>query len=90
MLSNKPKLKVSFGTCSYAKTSPPPGSLSPETKILNVVVPFEEALKLSLAIDEGVRRLNSYNRSTRAGKRSALIVAIHLDLQRVSVHEGKA
>ncbi len=44
--------KVSFGTCSYAKTSPAQGTLSPKTKILNVLISFEDALKLNLAIDE--------------------------------------
>jgi hypothetical protein len=85
----QPRLKQSFGASTYSKTSPPLGRVSPATKILNIVVPFEEALKLGLAIDQCVRRLNSYNRSTRAGKRSALTVAVHFNSQRITVHEGR-
>ena len=67
--------KVSSGTCSYAKTSPAQSTLSAKTKILNVFISFEDALKLNIAIDECVRRLNSYKRSTKAGRRSGLNVA---------------
>ncbi|MBW7933227.1 MAG: hypothetical protein H3C62_06340 [Gemmatimonadaceae bacterium] len=57
--------------------------------MLNIVLPFEEALRLSLAIDECVRRLNSYDRATREGKASALNLAIHLTKSRITVNEGK-
>jgi len=50
---------------------------------------FEEALKLHLAIGECIRKLNSYNRSTRAGKRTALNLAIHLSKGRVTINEAK-
>lgn len=72
----------SFGTCSFSRTSPKIEALRASTQILNVVVSLEEALKLSLAIDECVRRLNSYKRSTRIGKNSGLNVAIHLTQKR--------
>jgi hypothetical protein len=39
---------------------------------LNILVSFEDALKLNLAIDECLRRLNKYNRSTKEGKRGAV------------------
>ena len=87
MDTGKP-LKISaFGTCSFAKTSP--AQLTSETKIVNVILSFEEALKLNLAIDECVRTLGRYNRATKTGKSAALNVAIHLDQRRISVHEGK-
>jgi len=78
-----------FGTCSYDKVNPKREKLTNATKILNVHLSFEEALKLSLAIDECVRQLNRYNKAMKAGKRAALNVAIHLDQQRISIHEGK-
>jgi len=81
--------KFSFGGCDFAKMSPLQEKLSASTKVLNVTLSFEDALKLDLAIDECVRKLNSYKRSTRAGKRSALNLAIHLDKGRVTVNEGK-
>jgi hypothetical protein len=54
---------------------------------LNVRIGFEEALKLHLAIGECIRKLNSYKRSTTAGKRTALNIAIHLTKNRVTVNE---
>ncbi len=78
-----------FGTCAYACTKPPTDALTSATKILNVHLNFGEALKLNLAIDECVRRLNRYNKSKKAGKRAALNLAIHLNQGRISIHEGK-
>ena len=40
----------SFGGATFSRTSPPVEKLTAETKILNVVLPFEEALKLSVAM----------------------------------------
>lgn len=88
-MADQPVRKKTFGACSYSKTSPPVGSLSPSTKILNLAISFEEALKLNVAIDECVRRLNSYNRARKAGKQSGLTLAIHLPSRRVTVHESR-
>jgi hypothetical protein len=77
----------SFGGCAYERTSPKHEVLSPETRVLNLVISFEEALKLNVAIDECVRRLNSYNRSTTAGKRAAMNLTIHLHADRIAVNE---
>lgn len=57
--------------------------------MLNVTLSFEDALKLNLAIDECVRKLNSYKRSTTEGRRTALNLAIHLNKNRVTVNEGR-
>jgi hypothetical protein len=57
--------------------------------MLNIEIDFEEALKLHLAIGECIRKLNSYNRSTRAGKCTALNLAIHLSKGRVTINEAK-
>lgn len=87
---NSPAKKTfSFGGCDYAKLSPLQNKLSGTTKVLNITISFEDALKLDLAIDECVRKLNSYKRSTTGGKRSALNLAIHLGQGRITVNEGK-
>jgi len=83
------KKTFSFGGCDFGKLSPKLDDMSPSTRVLNVTLSFEDALKLNLAIDECVRRLNSYNRSTRAGKHAALNVAIHLDKGRLTINESK-
>lgn len=79
--------KFSFGGCTVVGFSPEVSSLSPKTEMLNVTISFEDALKLNLAIQECVRKLNSYNRSTTAGKRTGLNVAVHLQKGRLTVNE---
>ena len=77
----------SFGGCDIGNTSPSLDALTAQTKILNVRVSFEEALKLHLAIGECIRNLNSYKRNTAAGKKTALNLAIHLFKNRLTVNE---
>jgi hypothetical protein len=85
-----PAIKTfSFGGCDFGRTSPSVGALSPNTRVLNIEIGFEEALKLHLAIGECIRKLNSYKRSTSAGKRTALYLAIHLSKSRVTINEAK-
>ena len=84
-----PKKTFTFGTCSFAKSSPDVEKIGASHKALNLFLSFEEALKLNLAIDEAVRRLNSYNRATRAGKNAALNITLYLDKKRITVNEGK-
>lgn len=79
----------SFGACSFGKTSPPIGNLKAGTKALNVHLSFENAMKLNLAIDEGVRQLNSYNRATKDGKAATVKLTIYLEKGRITVTEGK-
>jgi hypothetical protein len=81
--------KFSFGGCRFAKTSPELDALSSTTSILNLTLSFEDALKLNLAIDECIRKLNGYNRSKMAGKMSALNIAVHLQKSRITVNEGR-
>ena len=89
-MAKAPEKKLfSFGTCTFARTSPSRESLNSQTKILNICLTFEESLKLSLAIDECIRKLNSYNRSKKAGKATGLNVAVHLAQQRITVNEQK-
>ncbi|MGI9104381.1 MAG: hypothetical protein ACR2IF_18210 [Terriglobales bacterium] len=88
---NGPAIKTfSFGGCDFGRTSPQLSSLSPATKVLNIEVNFEEALKLELAVQECIRRLNSYKRSTKIGKRTALNLAIHLSKNRITVNETRS
>lgn len=89
-MSQGPTMKTfSFGGGSFCNTSPKRVALNPETKILNVMMTFEEALKLNLAIDECIRKLNSYKRSTKSGKSAGLNLAIHLEAGRVTVNEER-
>jgi hypothetical protein len=83
-----PKVKTfSFGSCEYERLSPPREKFTASTKVLNIAVSFEDAMKLGLAIDECIRKINTYNRSTKAGKRTAVNLAIHLHADRISINE---
>lgn len=73
-----------FGSCNIAKVSPP----SPGLKTVNVIVSFEDALKLNMAVFEATRDLNSYNRSTADGKRTAMNLTIDFAKNRVRVNRG--
>jgi hypothetical protein len=85
---NEPTAKVfSFGGCDISNTSPALAALTADTKILNVRISFEEALKLHLAIGECIRKLNSYKRNTKAGRRTALNLALHLPKYRLTVNQ---
>lgn len=76
----------SFGGCSIKQIRP---NVRGQAKVLNIIIPFEEVLKLNLAIDECVRKLNKYNFSTKEGKRAAVNLVIHAHKNRIAVAEAK-
>ena len=78
--------EFTFGTCSLNHLSPP--AISPSTRAV-IVVSFEDALKLNLAISEGVRALNKNNRATREGRDAALCLTVYLDKKRITVNQAK-
>jgi hypothetical protein len=80
----------SFGGCTFTRTSPGLATFSPDTKMLNIEIGFEEALKLHLAVGECIRKLNQYNRARTSGKRTALNLALHLKSSRITVNETRA
>lgn len=86
-MPNEIKTKKTFGSCSFSHISPKPAEAVP--KALNVVIPFEEALKLHLSIGQALAKLNSYNRSTTAGKRSAVNVCIYPHDAYITVNESQ-
>jgi len=67
----------SFGACNFDRVSP--SQLTESTLAINLILSFDEALKLNLAIDECVRKLNRYNHALSAGKSAALSMVVHLD-----------
>lgn len=81
--------QFTFGTCEYQRSAPPREDITKETSALNIFLSFEEALKLNIAVDECVRKLNKYKRSTKDGKRAALNITVYLSQNRIAVNEGK-
>lgn len=85
-MAKSPATKKTFGGCEVARFGPPATPAWP--KAINVVVSFEEALKLHLSLGQALAKLNSYNRSKTAGRRSAVNVCIYTEVPRVTVTEG--
>jgi hypothetical protein len=81
------KTKKTFGSCYFSHISPAPIESVP--KGMNVVISFEEALKLHLSIGQALAKLNSYNRSTTAGRRSAVNICIYPHDNYVTVNESQ-
>lgn len=79
----------SFGTCYYERTSPKRATLSPDTSVLNVDIDLDQALRLELALSEAIRKINRYKESAEAGRKAVVCLSVHLDLERISVSEGK-
>lgn len=78
--------KKSFGSVRIDRFSPKVPEGMP--KALNVHISFEEAMRLHLGLGQALAKLNSYDRSTKAGKRSAINLCLYLDKGRITINEG--
>jgi hypothetical protein len=81
------KRKSTFGSCNIDHFSPALPEGTP--KAINVVLGFEEALKLHLSLGQILGHLNGYNRSTTDGKRAAVDLCIYTQVNRIAVVEDK-
>lgn len=80
--------KESFGGCTYTTKSP--SEIADGTKVVNLKLSFEEALKLNVAVTACVQHLTRQNRSTPDKRRSCLKLIVHLDeKRRIRVQLGK-
>lgn len=81
------KTKSTFGTVRIDHFSPPLPDGTP--KAINVVLSFEEALKLHVGLMQILGKLNGYNRNTKDGKASAVDLCIFTDGNRITINEDK-
>lgn len=81
------KTKITFGGADVADIRPEPGEGVPSA--MNIVISFEEALKLHLSLGQALAKLNGYNRSTTDGKRSAVNLCLYPHKSRMTVVETK-
>jgi hypothetical protein len=81
------KTKKTFGGNDIARISPEPNADA--GKAINIIISFEEALKLHLSLGQALARLNSYNRSTTAGRRSAVNLCVYPHKRRITIVEGQ-
>lgn len=84
-MSNETKTNKSFGTLVVERISPTPENLP----AINIYVSFEEALKLYFGLSQALAKLNSYNRATTDGKRTAVNRCLYIDKKRMTINEGK-
>lgn len=86
MAKNIP-IKNSFGTATVNHFSPDHEEDWPAT--INMVITFEEAMRLHLGLGQALAKLNSYNRHTIAGRETAINLAIFPAKRRITIREGK-
>lgn len=88
-VSNGPiRQKSTFGGADVDHFSPTLPEGTP--KAINMTLSFEDALKLHLSLGQILGKLNSYDRSTKAGRRSAVNLCVYTQAERIVVVEGKA
>ena len=75
------------GLAEYVRTQP--NVAAQGVKSINVEMTFEEALRLSLAIQSCVLSLNRYKRSTTAGREMGLCLSIKTDGTTITVIEKR-
>ncbi|MCA9232256.1 MAG: hypothetical protein KDA57_16530 [Planctomycetales bacterium] len=80
------KTKKSFGSVRIDHTSPAVPEAMP--KALNLHISFEEAMRLHLGLGQALAKLNSYDRSTKAGKKSAVNLCVYAHAGRITINEG--
>ena len=81
------KKKSSYGGCTINRFSPP---LKPEwPAAINIVLSFEEAMKLALSLQHRLLDINSLNRSTREGKAAGVNLCIYTTHGRITVNPDK-
>jgi len=81
--------KSSYGGCQFERMMPPWDDVNTDTPIINIVISFEEALKLKLAIETCLIELNKYKRSAKEGMRAAINMAIAPKDTIIAIDEGK-
>lgn len=66
------KTKRTFGTVRVDHFSPPLDEGKPVPKAINIILSFEEALKLQIGLQSILVKLNSHNRNTKTGLDSGI------------------
>lgn len=83
----KKKHPKSFGSAKIDHINPQPLN---GTKSINIHFSFEEALRLHFSIGQALGKLNSYNRGTKAGRRTAVDLCVFPETGWMRVVQGTA
>ncbi len=87
MATRKARQKQSYGGCNIDHFSPAKTEGWP--KAINIVLGFEDAMKLQLALQARLLKMNRLNRSTREGKAAAVNLCVYSDVKRITVNANK-
>lgn len=84
---SEPTTKKTFGGCNVDHIRPALPATTPPA--MNITISFDDAMRLHLSLGQALAKLNSYNRSTKAGKASAVNLCLYTEKNRITVNEGK-
>jgi hypothetical protein len=73
------------GSCRFVRTSPEMATKGVES--VNIELTFEDAMRLSVALQSAVFGLNRYNRGTKEGKRIGLCLSLKMPSRSLAVLE---
>ena len=83
--SKQPKQNTwTKGTVAVERVSPE--AITPETKVINVILSLDETAKLAIALQARLLELMGNNRSTTAGKRAGTNLTLHVKTKRLAVN----
>jgi hypothetical protein len=83
MAKSIPQKTSSFGTIAVSHLTPASFEQNAPDAV-NIVISFEEALKLYFGIGQCLAKLNSYKRSTKAGRKAAMNLCLFVNRSKVS------
>jgi hypothetical protein len=86
-MAQTPKTKETYGTVTVDRLSPEYREGWP--KSVNMIMSFEEALKLQLGLQHALLEINKLKRSTVEGRRAAVNLCLHTGSQRITVNPAK-
>src|SRR4051812_11370866 len=86
-MPTEPKTKASFGTIRVNNFSPPLPDTIPAG--INVLITFEEALKLHMGLQRLLLKIDAYNRNYKRAKDMGVCLCIFRDEHSLTVTEQK-
>lgn len=75
------------GSCRYVRTSP--DVAADGVKSVNVEMTFDQAMRLSVALQSAILGLNRHNRTSKVGREMGLCLSIKMDSTAISVIEQR-
>ena len=89
-MPSEPKRKEkTFGGANINHIRPKPAPDMPIPATMNIIISFEQALKLHLSIGQALAKLNAYNRAKTEGKRTAINLRLLPHKNRIHVVEDR-